>query len=158
MSEALGRLETPVGTVWIRWRASGVTRLAFEAPESPAQGLSEVPDWIRVPLAEYFAGRCPVPRVAVAPVGTAFQRRVWQALTDVPPGRPVTYGALAARLGTSARAVGNACAANPVPLFIPCHRVVPVRGVGGYAGHREGRYPAIKRWLLVHEQRFPAGS
>jgi len=152
MSESLGRLETPVGTVWLCWRASGITRLTFDAPEVLARDLVEVPDWIGEPLADYFAGRCLVPRAPVVLAGTRFQRRVWQALADIPPGRPVTYGALAARLGSSARAVGNACAANPVPLFVPCHRVVPVRGTGGYAGHREGRFPAIKRWLLDHER------
>jgi len=84
--------------------------------------------------------------------GTPFQRRVWQALTTIPPGRPITYGALARRLGSGAQAVAAACRANPVPILIPCHRVVSAGGVGGYMGAREGWPVAIKIWLLAHER------
>lgn len=83
--------------------------------------------------------------------GTAFQRRVWHALMTIPPGDTRTYGALAKSLGTSARAVGGACRANPVPIIVPCHRVVAARGLGGYAGHTDGTLLAIKDWLLEHE-------
>ena len=83
--------------------------------------------------------------------GTRFQERVWQALRRIPAGGTVTYGWLAARLGTSARAVGNACRANPVPVLVPCHRVVAAHGPGGYAGARGGVRLGVKRWLLDHE-------
>lgn len=84
--------------------------------------------------------------------GTAFRRRTWQALTQIPSGAVSTYGALARRLGTSARAVGGACRANPVPIVIPCHRVVASAGPGGYCGAVDGAPLAVKRWLLEHER------
>lgn len=83
--------------------------------------------------------------------GTPFQQRVWQALRDIPPGKTLTYGELAQRIGSGARAVGNACRANPCPLVVPCHRVVAAKGLGGFAGDRSGRKLEIKRWLLHHE-------
>ena len=83
--------------------------------------------------------------------GTPFQRRVWQELRSIPAGNTLTYGELAARIGSGARAVGNACRANPCPLVVPCHRVVGIKGLGGFAGERSGRKLEIKRWLLHHE-------
>jgi methylated-DNA-[protein]-cysteine S-methyltransferase len=83
--------------------------------------------------------------------GTPFQRRVWRELRRIPVGKTLTYGELAARLGSGARAVGNACRANPCPLVVPCHRVVAAKGLGGFAGERSGRKLEIKRWLLQHE-------
>lgn len=109
--------------------------------------------------------------VALAPVGTAFHRRVWQAIAAIPAGAVRTYGAIARELGVDARAVGRACGANPIPLFVPCHRVVGAGGaLGGFMGHTdpgvrepdlfalhpepagEEFVPAeIKHWLLAHE-------
>lgn len=86
--------------------------------------------------------------------GTPFQKKVWTALQQIPAGKVVTYGELAQQLKTSARAVGNACRANPVPLVIPCHRVVARSGMGGYAGSRDGSPLKIKAWLLEHEGVF----
>ncbi len=83
--------------------------------------------------------------------GTPFQRRVWQALVSIPSGETSTYGAIAQRLASSPRAVGNACRSNPLPVIVPCHRVVSASGLGGYAGHTSGRNMSIKRWLLAHE-------
>lgn len=89
--------------------------------------------------------------VTLALRGTPFQQRVWQALRAIPPGQPCSYGALARRLGSSARAVAAACRANPVALFIPCHRVVAAHGLGGYMGALEGEPVRLKQWLLDHE-------
>ena len=83
--------------------------------------------------------------------GTPFQNRVWRELKNIPSGKVVSYGELAKRLGTSARAVGNACRKNPVPVVIPCHRVVSATGIGGYAGDTSGDLLKIKSWLLQHE-------
>ncbi|MES9969954.1 MAG: methylated-DNA--[protein]-cysteine S-methyltransferase [Candidatus Thiodiazotropha sp.] len=83
--------------------------------------------------------------------GTPFQRRVWRALRKIPSGSTLTYGELAQQIGSGARAVGNACRANPCPLIVPCHRVVGVDGLGGFAGERGGEKLEIKRWLLHHE-------
>jgi methylated-DNA-[protein]-cysteine S-methyltransferase len=83
--------------------------------------------------------------------GTTYQRQVWQGLREIAPGERLTYGELARRVGGSPRAVGNACRQNPVPLVIPCHRVVARTGLGGYMGEQDGTAMAIKRWLLAHE-------
>lgn len=83
--------------------------------------------------------------------GTPFQKKVWDELRKIPPGEVVTYGELAKKLGTSARAVGNACRNNPVPLVVPCHRVVSANGIGGFAGNTQGDWIRIKSWLLQHE-------
>jgi methylated-DNA-[protein]-cysteine S-methyltransferase len=83
--------------------------------------------------------------------GTPFQKKVWSELVKIPAGKVVSYGALAKKLGTSARAVGNACRKNPLPVVIPCHRVVSSNGIGGYAGAISGDLHDIKRWLLEHE-------
>jgi methylated-DNA-[protein]-cysteine S-methyltransferase len=87
----------------------------------------------------------------LATVGTAFQRRVWQAIDEIPPGLVLTYGQLAKRLGSVPRAVGQACGSNCFPLVIPCHRVVSSTGLGGFAHHADGFFLDIKRWLLAHE-------
>jgi len=83
--------------------------------------------------------------------GTAFQRRVWEALTRIPAGQTLTYGELAARLDSGARAVGNACRHNPVSIIVPCHRVVSATGIGGYSGSTGGREIDRKQWLLGRE-------
>ena len=83
--------------------------------------------------------------------GTEFQQGVWRALLTIPPGQVKTYGELARELKTSPRAVGNACRQNPVPLIIPCHRVVAKQGIGGFGGVTQGRVLAIKQQLLRHE-------
>lgn len=83
--------------------------------------------------------------------GTPFQRRVWAALAAIPAGEVRTYGELARALGSSPRAVGGACRANPVPVVVPCHRVVAAAGPGGFAGRTDGSEMQRKRWLLGHE-------
>ena len=83
--------------------------------------------------------------------GTAVQQRVWNALQQISAGKVVTYGEMAERLKSSARAIGGACRANPVPLIIPCHRVVAKSGLGGFSGSRDGPPMEIKMHLLKHE-------
>lgn len=88
----------------------------------------------------------------LAPTGTAFQRRVWRRISDIPRGATLSYGELAKAIASGPRAVGNACGANPYPLVVPCHRVVAATGgLGGFARHRGGFLLAVKRWLLAHE-------
>ncbi len=103
-------------------------------------------------LAAYLEEGRPLPDLPLAPAGTPFQRRVWAALRRIPPGRTLTYGALARRLGSGPRAVAGACRANPLPLVVPCHRVVAAGGPGGYMGRSAGAAVEIKRWLLAHER------
>lgn len=100
-------------------------------------------------LADYFAGERTVFDLDLAMAGTPFQRRVWDALRDIPYGRTVSYGELAAALGqpTASRAVGLANGRNPVGIIVPCHRVVGANGsLTGYGGGLER-----KRWLLGFE-------
>jgi methylated-DNA-[protein]-cysteine S-methyltransferase len=83
--------------------------------------------------------------------GTTFQQSVWREMQRVSFGKVKTYGELAKILNTSPRAVGNACRKNPVPLIVPCHRIVAATGIGGYEGKTSGRVHNIKRELLQHE-------
>lgn len=102
-------------------------------------------------LADYLQGGDWPDDLPLAPTGTPFQQRVWRLLRTIPPGQTRTYGDVARQLSTSARAVGGACRANPIVLLIPCHRVVAANGDGGFAGHSEGTWPAIKHHLLQLE-------
>jgi methylated-DNA-[protein]-cysteine S-methyltransferase len=88
----------------------------------------------------------------LAVAGTPFQLRLWEALCAIPCGKTVTYGDLAKRLGTPARAVGQACGDNRLPIVIPCHRVVAAAGIGGFAHSTSGYLIEAKRWLLAHER------
>jgi methylated-DNA-[protein]-cysteine S-methyltransferase len=90
----------------------------------------------------------------LAEVGTAFQRKVWQAIAAIPRGQVLTYGAVGKAIGCGApRAVGQACGANWFPLVIPCHRVTASGGLGGFSNHDDatGFHVGVKRWLLAHE-------
>ena len=104
-------------------------------------------------LSAYFDGNLDaLATVKVATGGTAFQRMVWQAVWAIPPGATQSYGQLAINIGRSAasRAVGAANGANPVPIVVPCHRVIGATGaLTGYGGGLPR-----KRWLLDHERRF----
>jgi methylated-DNA-[protein]-cysteine S-methyltransferase len=108
-------------------------------------------------LAQYFVGERREFSVPLLPEGTRFQREVWDALRRIPWGETRSYGELARELGRpgAARAVGQANGRNPLPVLIPCHRVLASDGgIGGYLGDwSEGRGVAIKRWLLEHERR-----
>lgn len=86
-------------------------------------------------------------------VGTPFQIKAWQAIATIAPGQLLTYGQLAYQLHTGPRAIGRACATNPIPLIIPCHRIIAAKGLGGFDGtSREGYTLEVKRWLLTHEK------
>jgi methylated-DNA-[protein]-cysteine S-methyltransferase len=85
--------------------------------------------------------------------GTPFQQQVWKALRKIPAGAPLTYGQLAQKLGTAPRPIGGACGANPIPIIVPCHRVVSASGLGGFMRTRYLGSLNIKSWLLAHEAR-----
>ena len=99
-------------------------------------------------LHAYFDGQLHVFDLVLAPRGTPYQTRVWSALCDIPHGTTRTYAELASIAGGSARSVGMANGANPIAIIIPCHRVVALRGLGGYSG---GEGLATKLFLLEHE-------
>lgn len=84
--------------------------------------------------------------------GTPYQYRVWREIEKLFPIKTITYGELARRIGSAARAVGGACGSNPVPLFVPCHRVLAASGgLGGFMGGKDDFPLSVKRWLLRHE-------
>ncbi len=102
-------------------------------------------------LNQYFCNPHTALNVPFAVKGTAFQKRVWQAIAAIPCGQTLTYGALAAQVGSGPRAVANVCGANQIPLVIPCHRVVAKNGLGGFMQGKENGL-TVKKWLLDHEK------
>ena len=85
--------------------------------------------------------------------GSPLQRGVWDAMCAIPRGRTRTYGELARELNADARAIGQCCGDNRLPIVIPCHRVVAADGIGGFSHTSEGYLIEVKRWLLAHEIR-----
>lgn len=103
-------------------------------------------------LAAYYEDPGHAFTLPLAPVGTSFRQRVWGALPAIPAGQTLSYGELARRMGSAPRAVGQAVGDNPIPIIIPCHRVVAADGtLGGFNHRRTGFSLDIKRWLLEHE-------
>lgn len=143
---------TPIGRLLLARDDRGLRRIAFPGER---QFFDAAPDWERAdePFADvisqldlYFAGRLTRFEIDVAPEGTPFQRDVWSALTEIPYGRTVSYSELARRVGRPAatRAVGAANGRNPLPIVVPCHRVIGADGsLTGFGGGL-----AIKRRLL----------
>lgn len=145
---------TPLGKLGFSVFGNALTGLEFLAPEAPERLPSDPAAQAAVTqLQAYFADPGVVFTLPLFSQGTPFQERVWQALRTIPSGSTVTYGGLARELKTSPRAIGNACRANPLPIFVPCHRVVSSQGLGGYSGAVEGSWVDIKVWLLQHEAR-----
>lgn len=147
-------LDTPVGPIGLHWTGKTLTGVDLEPP-GPIEAQGEVPDPTRATLVQqldqYFADGTTSFDLSLDLGGTPFQQRVWAAIRAIPPGSTRTYRDLARDLGSAPRAVGQACRANPCPIVLPCHRVVAVDGLGGFAGDRTGRKLAVKRWLLRHE-------
>jgi methylated-DNA-[protein]-cysteine S-methyltransferase len=154
------RIETPVGPLRVEHDGHAVRAIRYldsTVPREPGIGGPGTPFGRRVAaeLAEYFEGGRRAFTVPIAAGGTPFQAAVWDALRQIPCGRTTTYAALAERVGSprAIRAVGQANRRNPVPIMIPCHRVVAADGgLGGYLG-ADGASTAldVKRWLLRHE-------
>jgi O-6-methylguanine DNA methyltransferase len=137
-------VKTPRGSFAAHYSAAGLARLDFPGRKKPAQTpvLSPaVRRWHNQAcraLARVLQGRAPgeLPPLDLS-AGTPFQRKVWTALRQIPAGQTQSYGRLAAALGApkAARAVGSACGANPIPLLIPCHRVLSAGGgLGSFSG------------------------
>jgi len=100
-------------------------------------------------LDAYFAGSLTRFDLPLAPAGTLFETRVWTAMAEIPYGETRCYGELAATVGSAPRAVGRACGRNPIPIVVPCHRVLAKAGIGGYSG---AGGLATKRRLLALER------
>jgi methylated-DNA-[protein]-cysteine S-methyltransferase len=146
MSTALYAFPTPAGKICLRQDGDAIVGLDWgEGPHgSPTPLLRRA----RAEIEAFFAGDREGFDLPLAPQGTAFQRRVWRELAAIPKGRVLTYGELAVRLASSPRAIGGACGANPIPIIIPCHRVLARGGLGGYSG---AGGLATKTWLLAFE-------
>ena len=145
-------ITTPLGRIGLRMVGEAVSALDYlpaAALEQPATDAAT--EAVVSQLQAYFRNPGYRFSMPLAITGTAFQQQVWAALQAIPPGTVLTYGELARQLKTAARAIGGACRTNPVPILIPCHRVVSRQGLGGYAGAVTGDPLAIKRWLLQHE-------
>ncbi|WP_416139698.1 methylated-DNA--[protein]-cysteine S-methyltransferase [Halomonas sp. HK25] len=146
------RFASPLGEILLCAEPEGLRRLTLAAEGRPdPEGAHRDDDALveaRDQLLAYLAGRRRSFSLPLAPGGSDFQRQVWAALLRIPWGKTRTYGELARRLGRegAARAIGTANGANPLPLLIPCHRVVAAGGLGGYSGG-----PALKRRLLELE-------
>lgn len=147
--------DSPIGPLRIHASGTHLLRIEFArqfAQDLPASEPSSLPmEQLWRELDAYFAGNLDRFDTPLAASGTPFQKRVWQALREIPCGATATYGDIARRLGqpTAARAVGLANNRNPLPIVVPCHRVVGANGsLTGFAG---GLWR--KRWLLDHEQK-----
>ena len=125
-------VDSPVGGLCITEEDGVITRLTWggtaEGAETPL--LAEA----RAQLARYFDGTRQSFDLSLAPAGSDFQRDVWDAILAIPFGETRTYGEIAADLDAAAQAVGHACGANPIPILIPCHRVLGASSLGGYSG------------------------
>jgi methylated-DNA-[protein]-cysteine S-methyltransferase len=149
------RLRAPFATLGITTTGTHVTGLRFLAPSVTAKAppRNTIAFLACVQIQSYlddgrFAFDLPL-RLA----GTHHRLAVWEAMQRIPAGATRSYGELALELRSSARAVGGACGANPIPLIVPCHRVIAAgRSLGGFMGAREDGFElGIKRWLLGHE-------
>ncbi|WP_144111962.1 methylated-DNA--[protein]-cysteine S-methyltransferase [Paraburkholderia sp. BCC1886] len=146
-------IDAPFGKVGIRVQDDALREIVY-LPESIPNVTPDTP-LARAAveqIEQYFANAATKFTLPLAPVGTAFQQRVWQAIDGIAPGVVLTYGQLAKQLGSVPRAIGQACGANYFPILIPCHRVVGASGIGGFSNHAgDGFFRNVKRWLLTHE-------
>ncbi|GAB4172275.1 MAG: methylated-DNA--[protein]-cysteine S-methyltransferase [Rhodocyclaceae bacterium] len=150
-------LATPFGALGVRTRGAAVAAIALLAP-----GTREL-----APRNALAAAACEQLRAwledanvkldfPLAAAGTAFQERVWRSIASIPLGATRTYGEIAKAVASAPRAVGQACARNPLPVVVPCHRVLAAGGrLGGFAGARTGYLVEAKLWLLRHEAAIP---
>jgi methylated-DNA-[protein]-cysteine S-methyltransferase len=155
-------IDSPIGRLLLAGDGSSLIQVCFQSGPRPQQPAN---DWIAdgapfraaiAQLGEYFAGERHRFELQLAPRGTEFQRQVWRALTEIPYGKTVSYGELARRIGkpSAPRAVGLANGANPLPIIVPCHRVI---GADGSLTGFGGGLP-IKRKLLALESAAAAES
>ena len=142
-------IPSPIGKLGLVMRDQVLTELHF-VDDDVACTHTNLP-LITQQLSAYFTNPQHRISLAINVSGTAFQHRVWEALREIPCGTTLTYGELAKKLQSSPRAVGQACRRNPLPIIVPCHRVIGANGLGGYAGNIDGKLQKIKIWLLTHE-------
>ena len=143
--------ESPVGALTIAATPEAIVSVAWGGAASggePTTLLSEA----RCQFEAYFTGRLRRFDLPLSPAGSPFEQRVWAAMRRIPYGETRSYGELAMEVGSAPRAIGRACGRNPIPIIIPCHRVLARNGLGGYSG---GSGLATKRRLLELERADP---
>ena len=147
-ARATATIATPIGPILIEAEDDALTgvRIGRSGNEADAPLLREA----KAQLAAYFAGDLTVFDLPLAPAGSDRGPELRAAICAVGYGETASYGALATRTGASARAIGRACASNPFPIIVPCHRVLPTGGALGFYSAGDG--PATKAWLLKHER------
>ena len=153
-------IDSPVGPLLLAADDEGLRLVEFESPKHPAkvgadwhEGSNAVIDATRAQLAEYFTGARRGFDLPLSPQGTEFQRSVWWKLADIPYGETISYAQLASRVGkpSATRAVGAANGRNPLPIVLPCHRVI---GADGSLTGFGGGLPT-KQFLLALEGALP---
>jgi methylated-DNA-[protein]-cysteine S-methyltransferase len=133
-------ITSPVGDLWLEIEAGNVVSLSWQSlPEPKNQADKLIWEKAKKWLNEYFQPTksrkiFTPPDFPIKPKGTKFQQSVWTHLLKIPSGSTETYGTVAQNLKSGPRAIGQAVGANPIPIIIPCHRVVAVNGLGGYSG------------------------
>ena len=141
---------SPLGPIGVKMEGDSITAIDWLSPRARKRKASNknVARLIKA-LDAYFTTGKDLPDYSLEMTGTAFQKKVWNALQKIPSGKVLTYGDLAKKLKTGSRAIGMGCRTNPVALLVPCHRVVAANGLGGYMGDKQRT--EIKAWLLRHE-------
>jgi methylated-DNA-[protein]-cysteine S-methyltransferase len=125
-------ISSPVGRLVLDEQDGALVAIRW-ADEKPGNGSPLLAEAARQ-LDAYFAGNLTEFDLPLRPAGSAFERRVWDGMLGIPYGKTRSYGELAAGIGSGPRAVGGACGKNPIPIVIPCHRVLAKAGMGGYSG------------------------
>jgi methylated-DNA-[protein]-cysteine S-methyltransferase len=148
------KLVVPFGVLGIRCDQGELAGIDFlPVTENPQQATNKLAEAVCEQLLVYIKNPNMRFSIPLKLSGTAHQQKVWQLLLDIPCGETRSYGEVAEALKSAAQAVGGACGRNPIPIIIPCHRVVAKTGLGGFMQHTNGDSLDIKRWLLAHEQR-----
>ncbi len=145
-------IRSPIGKLGILVNKHCLLRLDFLPEQARVrQPRNELAAEVVSQLQQYFEDPQFAFSIACDMEGTAYQRKVWNRLQAIRSGRCMTYSDVAEKLHSGARAVGGACRSNPVPIIVPCHRVISKSGVGGYDGDWGAGKVNIKKWLLNHE-------
>ncbi len=126
-------LASPLGPLTVHEKDGAITRVKFGA--SKEQRVTPLLETAKAQLDAYFYCGLKNFDLPLAPDGSAFEQEVWETMLEIPYGRTLTYGQIATKLGGMAQAVGGACGSNPIPIIIPCHRVLAAGDrIGGYSG------------------------
>jgi methylated-DNA-[protein]-cysteine S-methyltransferase len=149
-AEEIIKIRTPAGQLVLSSQQGVISKADWE----PDDGLCQQDHEIQRQFKQYWLNSDKHINIKLLKQGSPYRHKVWAELCKIPFGETMTYSGLARKIGSSARAVGNACRDNPYPVIIPCHRVVSVSGMGGYCGQTDGDFMAIKDKLLTYEATY----